>query len=247
MVVSSARVARFLALSLSWTLFAVAGQAQVARPGATDAPQWGGVGRVLYSVGATEFSPRESSTSYSHGSGRYSTVPGGVFLAPLHLPSGALLTYVELDYCDSSGSLNVGLMLLDCDFLTTQCDIVASFGSGEGDSGCAYVSEDITALGRVVNNNSRKYFLEAITASGDNLTQITGAYIGYQLQVSPAPPSATFLDVPTGHPYFRFVEALAAAGITGGCGGGNYCVNSPITRGEMAVFLAAALGLHFPN
>jgi hypothetical protein len=56
----------------------------------------------------------------------------------------------------------------------------------------------------------------------------------------------TFSDVGVLHPYYRFVEALAAAGITGGCGGGLYCVNAPITRGEMAVFLAAALGLHFP-
>jgi hypothetical protein len=44
----------------------------------------------------------------------------------------------------------------------------------------------------------------------------------YQLQVSPAPAVATFNDVPTGHPFFRFVEALAASGITAGCGGGNY-------------------------
>jgi hypothetical protein len=67
------------------------------------------------------------------------------------------------------------------------------------------------------------------------------------LRVSPAPGTATFPnDVPTSHPYFRFIEALAAAGITGGCGPGSYCPNSPITRGEMAVFLAAALGLHWP-
>jgi hypothetical protein len=64
--------------------------------------------------------------------------------------------------------------------------------------------------------------------------------------VSPSPGVATFNDVPTSHPYFAFVEALSAAGITGGCGGGNYCVNNPITRGEMAVFLAVALGLHWP-
>jgi hypothetical protein len=74
-----------------------------------------------------------------------------------------------------------------------------------------------------------------------------GCRIEWKPQVTPAPASATFADVPTNHPYFRFVEALSASGITGGCGGGLYCVNSPITRGEMAVFLAAALGLHFPN
>lgn len=41
----------------------------------------------------------------------------------------------------------------------------------------------------------------------------------YTLQVSPAPAVATFSDVPTSHPFFRFIEALVASGITAGCGG----------------------------
>jgi S-layer homology domain len=36
-----------------------------------------------------------------------------------------------------------------------------------------------------------------------------------------------------------------AAGITAGCGGGRFSVDDPITRGQMAVFLSLALGLHF--
>lgn len=64
-------------------------------------------------------------------------------------------------------------------------------------------------------------------------------------QVSPPPTTATFGDVSTGHPFFQHVEALAAAGITGGCGGGDFCPNSALTRGQMAVFLAKALGLHW--
>jgi hypothetical protein len=51
--------------------------------------------------------------------------------------------------------------------------------------------------------------------------------------------------VPKGHQFFQFVEALVAAGITAGCAPGLYCVDSPITRGEMAAFLSKALGLHF--
>ncbi|MFZ5785391.1 MAG: S-layer homology domain-containing protein, partial [Acidobacteriota bacterium] len=39
----------------------------------------------------------------------------------------------------------------------------------------------------------------------------------------------------------RFVHFLAAKGITSGCGGGNYCPSSSITRWQMAVFLAGAL------
>jgi hypothetical protein len=57
----------------------------------------------------------------------------------------------------------------------------------------------------------------------------------------------TFGDVPTNYAYFRAIEALAASGITGGCGSGNFCPNQNVTRGEMAAFLARALGLHFRN
>ncbi|HSD33581.1 MAG TPA: S-layer homology domain-containing protein [Gemmatimonadales bacterium] len=67
----------------------------------------------------------------------------------------------------------------------------------------------------------------------------------YQLQVSPAPAVATFGDVPTTHPFFQFIEALVASGITAGCGGGQYCPDAPLTRGQMAVFLSKGLGLHF--
>ena len=39
-----------------------------------------------------------------------------------------------------------------------------------------------------------------------------------------------------------FIEDFAARGITGGCGGNNFCPNAPVTRAEMAVFIEAALG-----
>lgn len=39
------------------------------------------------------------------------------------------------------------------------------------------------------------------------------------------------------------IEALAAAGITSGCGGTNFCPNQSVTRGQMAAFLVRALGL----
>ena len=49
-----------------------------------------------------------------------------------------------------------------------------------------------------------------------------------------------FTDVPIGHPFCGFIERLSDDGITGGCGGGNFCPNDPVTRGQMAVFLVAA-------
>ena len=65
------------------------------------------------------------------------------------------------------------------------------------------------------------------------------------LPVSPAPATATFNDVPTNHPFFQFIEALSASGVTGGCNAAPplYCPDNFVTRGQMAVFLAKALGL----
>jgi uncharacterized delta-60 repeat protein len=57
------------------------------------------------------------------------------------------------------------------------------------------------------------------------------------------PPSCSgvFPDVPCpGGFAVDWIEALAAAGITGGCGGGSYCPSNPVTRAQMAVFLLKA-------
>jgi len=50
-------------------------------------------------------------------------------------------------------------------------------------------------------------------------------------------PLGRFADAPPGYWAFTFIEALARAGITGGCGGDNYCPTAPVTRAQMAVFL----------
>jgi len=57
------------------------------------------------------------------------------------------------------------------------------------------------------------------------------------------PPAATgnvFNDVGAGDFAANFIEQLAADGITAGCGNGNYCPNSDVTRDQMAVFLLRA-------
>jgi hypothetical protein len=97
----------------------------------------------------------------------------------------------------------------------------------------------------VIDNSTTSYTVEASFSLSNSGDRVAGYRIGYKLQISPDPATATFADVPVGHPQHRFVEALVAAGITGGCGGGNYCPDAPVTRGQMAVFLAGALGLHW--
>ena len=77
--------------------------------------------------------------------------------------------------------------------------------------------------------------------------ELRGMVLGYRLRVSDPPGSASFNDVPTSHPFFQYIEALEASGITGGCSASPplYCPDAPLTHGQMAVFLAQALGLHF--
>jgi hypothetical protein len=60
------------------------------------------------------------------------------------------------------------------------------------------------------------------------------------------PPACTtpvFNDVPANDPFCRWIEELARRGVVTGCGGGNYCPASPVTREQMGVFLAATFGL----
>jgi hypothetical protein len=49
--------------------------------------------------------------------------------------------------------------------------------------------------------------------------------------------SVEFADVPVSSPFHADILAVAAAGITAGCGGGNYCPAAPVRRDQMAVFL----------
>ncbi len=90
-------------------------------------------------------------------------------------------------------------------------------------------------------------FYKALVYFGEQSANLSfkGLKLYYSLQVSPAPPSATFTDVPTSHIFFQYVEALAASGITTGCTATQYCPNQYVTRGQMAAFLSKALGLHW--
>jgi hypothetical protein len=59
----------------------------------------------------------------------------------------------------------------------------------------------------------------------------------------PPPATGIFADVPPGSFAADWIEELASLGITGGCGGGDYCPSAPVTRAQMAVLLLkTALG-----
>jgi len=58
------------------------------------------------------------------------------------------------------------------------------------------------------------------------------------------PPPCTpgiFADVPCPSPFADWIEAMFAEGITGGCGGGNFCPLDAVRRDQMAPFLLKAV------
>jgi hypothetical protein len=212
-------------------------------------PAWGTVATNYYTMGVAEFSPQNSATTYANSVGpslRWGTVGSARFLGTPHLPPGSRLTYVELDSCDSSGSMGGGVVLHleNCDYLGNCNDAppLAYLTSADNLSQCDYAWADLTGQGYTVNNTSDRLQIDIYTFDGAN-SAFAGVVLGYKLQVSPAPAQPTFLDVPVSDPGFPFIEALAASGITAGCGGGNFCPDAPVTRRQMAVFLAKALGL----
>jgi len=75
--------------------------------------------------------------------------------------------------------------------------------------------------------------------------QLRGVIIYWERQISPAPVTPTFPDVAPGYWAFQEIEALAASEITTGFPDGTFRPTNPVTRAQMATFLARALGLHW--
>ena len=218
------------------------------------APEWGTAARGVRTIAGTGFQPVQSNTTFGFNSvtwQRYRTGGQLYFDAPLtDLPAGAWITGLELEACYTNPTVGVQVMLTRHASPGGPGNVVGSVVD-TGDAampGCVFTgsTNNLEPVNEFVNNFNFVYNLRVTLNATDDSTSVGAVRVYYRLRVSPAPGVATFPDVPTGHPFFQFVEALAASEITAGCGGGNFCPDSPITRKQMAAFLSIALGLHFP-
>ena len=213
---------------------------------------YGTTAESYYRMGAAEFTGMEvagvdswTDVWYSTAGNlyrRYGQADQAYFIGVPHLPAGAKLTYLELDDCGGD-TATVHLYLYNCDY-TGDCG-AAPAATIDATAGCGADTQDISGLNIEVDNFTGQILLRVVTDASDGSNSFAGVIIGYLLQVSPAPAVATFPDVPTSDFGFQYVEALVASGITGGCGNGLYCPDSFVTRRQMAIFIAKALGLHF--
>jgi hypothetical protein len=198
---------------------------------------------------AREFYTFDSSTQFALAGfdlGRYVTSGTPGFGKTLDLPGGAAVEELTWYY------INSGNGHITFDFLGVVLD-GSSFADFGNASAAGVFPPEIQSITLrldppVTIDNSQAVYRLAVTfdAPGGQY-QLLATRVGYRLQLSPAPAIASFLDVPTTDPFFQYIEALKASGITGGCGDGtNFCPNQPVLRKQMAAFLAKALGLNWP-
>jgi hypothetical protein len=208
-----------------------------------------GAGNAMLALTAWNAQPIDSTATYNFtnnpgGQGITRTAGSVFFKVPVSLPSGALVTSIEFNYCDTGASALSAFWFRQA---KNAAPAVTLLFTSAGTPGCVVQNADL-APDQTIDNNNNSYNIELSMGSTDGTIIFNSVRINYRLQVSAAPAVATFpADVPTSHPFFRFVEAMAASGVTGGCGPGQFCPDTPVTRGQMAVFLATALGMHFPN
>jgi hypothetical protein len=209
-------------------------------------------------IPAAAFTPRHQSVDdepWTHQSGyiyAFGSEDSSSLWAPVLLSSGVEIQFMDLYYEDNDPVYDLSASLFAYSgggiLSGPPTDFNLGAASSAGNPGFGYAAETLT----YTVNNHVGYDPDAAQLAVVITTPVKNGTLGFKAvdlwwmrQVSPAPAVATFSDVPTNHPQFQFIEALEASAITVGCGGGNYCPDSTLTRGQMAVFLAKALGLYW--
>ena len=220
------------------------------RPEAARPEAWGVAADAVETITGLAFVPAFSSIALDQegGTGRRLCLTGSPCLlnADLNLPPGAQVTAIELDGCDDDATEDVTFALIVCPGFTGNCVIHPSPSGAKtsGSPGCGRFSVAIPSGPIVDRRNDTQYAAMSMAATPNHSFRALRVF--YRLRLSEGPAVPSFGDVPATHLFYRHIEALFASGITSGCGNGNFCPGQPVTRGEMAAFLAKALGLYFP-
>ena len=166
---------------------------------------------------------------------------GSIFVANVQLPEGAVIDYVKLDTCNNNET--PAPLVFGLTHGGDIVDVTTSIVNGCGETSSALMGyQNESNAGRDFS-----FFITWMDGPVDGSVRFSRGEIWWHRSVSPSPLTPTFLDVPASDPGFQFIEALSASGVTAGCGGGNFCPDSTLTRRQIAIFLAKSLGLYWPN
>ena len=184
------------------------------------------------------------------------------FEALIALPQGALLDSWRAFYYDNSasGDFHIELDKYYDDITASPTRLRAVYLPTFDSSGTPGFANHHQTFGGTIDlrepypgsdvtrSQAADFYVFLVKMPADQNVAFKGVRVFWHRQVSPAPATATFNDVPTSDPAFQYIEALAASGITSGCNTSPpmYCPDATLTRRQMAVFLSKALGLHWP-
>jgi hypothetical protein len=215
----------------------------------------------ILAIPQAAFQPLSQAEGWGYDDAGYLYATGGgfeasLFVAPVALPDGAVVDSIGLYYCldDTTAYMLAVFRTLPGGGTDGAPPVIADLGfaiTPIGTTGCNYVSAPLggATINNDVNNGGKQYVIDIQINNPTAAARFKGVDVRWHRQVSPAPASATFNDVPISDPAFQFIEAFNAAGITAGCSAAPplYCPDAAVTRRQMAVFFAKALGLQWPQ
>ncbi|HTY41955.1 MAG TPA: M12 family metallo-peptidase [Thermoanaerobaculia bacterium] len=177
------------------------------------------------------------------------------------LPSDPFLSYIDTVYNDGiTGGCGTDPLIYCPTSPVTRAQMAvfllkAIHGSSYAPPACAGLFTDVPC------SNGFAPWIEELAAEGVTAGCGTGTYCpndpvtrqqmaAFLLKAehgsSYTPPACAanpFADVACPGTFTNWIQQLVAEAVTGGCGGGDYCPTSPVTRGQMAVFLVKTFGL----
>ncbi|KGM55132.1 hypothetical protein N800_00440 [Lysobacter daejeonensis GH1-9] len=217
-------------------------------------------GQGLY-IPASAFTSSEPACALAYYANYYYYRPGGAggwcgtYEAGLDLPEGARIASYSVFYYDNDASLNLAVSIERSNAyygdggIASYASLPNSLFTSASTSADYRLGTTSAAINHTVDSYTDDSYhhgysvrLEMPTGS---TVRFRGIWVFWARQIAPAPASASFADVPVGHPFFNEVQQLAKSGITLGCGGSNFCPDQAVTRGQMAAFLSRAMGLHW--
>lgn len=210
-----------------------------------DPKEFGIQGETIRVIHASEFAGDKFVGSvYTDDLGRVSNSVDydSHFYATLDIPAGAVIDFIGLNSAsDTDGIFGVELWERHSDGSKTPLAAFSVPAHGWDTDLAGPLNVPIT------DRVNREYVVDVENGVSPNDQAFAWVEVHWHRTVSPPPVSPSFADVPPGDPFYQFIEAIHAAGITAGCGGGNFCPNQAITRKQEAAFISKALGLHWPN
>ncbi len=215
-----------------------------------------GSGYQTLVIPAAEFTPRGDVT-YGYAGYGFIYRTGGTdatFWAPVMLPAGAHVGPSALYFYDDSATFDITISFGAYGFPLSGTPYYHPFTVVNPDTDVGYTSQlfapnitiryyaDLDADG---SSEATAYRVAVTLPVTNSALRFGGVELNWARTISPEPATATFDDVQPGDFGFQHVEALTASGITAGCDATHFCPDAPLTRVQMAVFLAKALGLHW--